>query len=209
MKKKITLAESRFEKIIFASQNKGKIVEVKQILNGLKIELLSLLDFENIPEIIENGKTFEENAKIKAVRTNEKFNLPSIGDDSGLVVEQLNGEPGIYSARYSGENATDEKNNKKLINELKNFDEPHRAKFVCTAVYFDGKNYLKADGELRGRIIKQPKGKKGFGYDPHFIPDSYSKTTAEMNLDEKNKISHRAKAFNQLKDILKEKMEIV
>lgn len=192
------------EKVIFASKNKGKIAEVKKILSELNFELISLLDFKEDLEIEETGNTFEANAKIKATASFEKFKLPSIGDDSGLAVEQLNGAPGIYSARYAGKNATDEQNNKKLILELEKYPEPHKAKFVCTAIFFDGKNFIKAEGELKGRIIKIPRGENGFGYDPHFIPDGFTKTTAEISIEEKNKISHRAKAFNKLKEVLKE-----
>lgn len=192
------------KKIIFASRNKGKIAEVKRILSGLNFELIPLLDFTEDLEIEETGDSFEANAKIKAVKAFEKFNFPSIGDDSGLAVEQLNGAPGIYSARYSGKHATDEQNNKKLILELQKYSEPHKAKFVCTAIFFDGKNFIKTEGELKGKIIKNSRGKNGFGYDPYFVPDGSTKTTAEISIEEKNKISHRAKAFDKLRNTLKE-----
>ena len=189
--------------IIFASQNRGKIYEVSNILNNSNIKILSLLEFEDIPEIIENGDSFEANAKIKAFEVFNKFKLPAIGDDSGLVVEQLNGRPGIYSARYAGEYATDEENNIKLINELKNFSQPHHAKFVCTAAYFNGNDYTVAVGEIKGEIIKNPRGNNGFGYDPLFVPHGFENTMAELTIEEKNKISHRAIAFNELKKLLK------
>lgn len=190
------------KKIVLASKNRGKIKEVKHILQNSEIELISLLDFEDFPEIEETGTTFRENAVIKAEAVYNRLGIPAIGDDSGLAVDQLNGGPGVYSARYSGENATDEKNNKKLIKELKNFPEPHPAKFVCTAVYFDGRAYITAVGEIAGRIINEPRGENGFGYDPYFLPDGYDITTAEMPLEEKNKISHRSKAFNELKILI-------
>jgi len=120
-----------------------------------------------------------------------------------LVVEQLNGEPGIYSARYSGVDATDEKNNLKLLEELKSFPEPHKAKFVCAAVYLDSKNNIITNGEIKGQIISEPRGNNGFGYDPLFLPDGFDKTTAELPPETKNKISHRAKAFGKLKQLLK------
>ena len=190
------------DKIIFATQNKGKLKEVKHIFKDLNVNLLSLLELENVPEIIESGTTFEENAKIKAEIIFDTYRIPTIADDSGIVVEQLDGRPGVYSARFAGEETTDEENNKKLLCELKNFPEPHTAKFVCSAVYFEGEKYLTAYGEVKGRIIKSPRGKNGFGYDPLFLPDGFDKTSGEMELDEKNKISHRAKAFNLLKTLI-------
>lgn len=185
-------------KIIFATKNYGKLKEVSHILGDEYFELLSLNDFNNVGEIVEDGSTFEENAVIKARIVFEKCGYPVVADDSGLVVEQLNGEPGIYSARYAGENATDEENNKNLISRLLSLPQPHKAKFVCSAVYFDGKNMLKAEGEIVGQIIHEQRGKNGFGYDPLFMPDGYNQTTAELSLDEKNKISHRSKAFKSL-----------
>jgi XTP/dITP diphosphohydrolase len=193
--------------VIFASRNKGKIKEVIEILNDANIKLYSLLGMDDTFKIIESGTTFEENAKIKALEVYNAFRIPAIGDDSGLSVEQLNGKPGVYSARYAGENATDDENNEKLLMELQNFPEPHFAKFICSAVYYDGKNFLSAYGELRGRIINSPHGENGFGYDPLFLPDGYSKTTAEIILEEKNKISHRSIAFEKLKDLIKHSME--
>lgn len=193
--------------IIFASKNSGKIMEVSEILKNANIKLLSLLGVDDSPKIIESGTTFEENAKIKAVEVYNAFQIPAIGDDSGLSVDQLNGKPGVYSARYAGENATDDENNGKLLMELQNFPEPHFAKFICSAVYYDGKNFLSAYGELKGRIINSPHGENGFGYDPLFLPDGYSKTTAEISLEEKNKISHRSIAFNALKDLIKKLLE--
>ncbi len=189
--------------IIFATQNSGKINEVKSILGNDSIKLLSLDEFENVPEVIESGDTFEENAKIKAAEIYKKYKIPVIADDSGIVVEQLNGRPGVYSARYAGEEATDEENNNKLIKELSNFPEPHFAKFVCCAVFYNGNQFFTEFGEIKGRIIKNPRGKNGFGYDPIFVPEGYSKTSAELDPDEKNSISHRAIAFNKLKNIIR------
>ncbi len=191
-------------KLIFASKNAGKIREVKNIFNDLKIELISLNDFEDIPIIVEDGNSFEENAKIKAEKVYNYFKINSVGDDSGLSVEQLNGGPGIYSARFAGENSTDEQNNTKLVNELKNLPEPHNAKYVCAAAYFNGNNFIISTGEIQGKIILEPKGNYGFGYDPYFIPDGYNLTMAEIDPVLKNKISHRGIAFNKLKNILLE-----
>lgn len=189
---------NHIQKILFATKNLGKLKEVSHVIGETGIELLSLKDFNNIGEIVEDGRTFEENAIKKANYAYEKLSLPIIADDSGLVVEQLNDEPGIYSARYAGVSATDEENNNKLISKLINLPQPHKAKFVCAAVYFNGSELLKTKGEIVGQIIHEPRGKNGFGYDPLFLPEGYDKTTAELELEEKNKISHRSKAFKLL-----------
>ena len=189
-------------KIIFATGNKGKLKEVRNIFSDTKFEIISFDEIEFTDEIIEDGNTFEENAFIKADTIFKKFNIPVIADDSGLAVEQLNGEPGIYSARYAGEKATYLDNNLKLISELKNYPEPHSAKFVCCAVFVDGTNRISVLGELPGKIIKEFKGEHGFGFDPIFVPDGFNFTLAELGLEEKNKISHRAKAFSELKEKL-------
>ena len=191
------------KEIIIASSNEGKVSEIKEIFAGLDLKIFSLKDFEHVPEIIEDGNSFEANARIKAHIVFEKYKIPAIGDDSGLAVDQLDGRPGIYSARYSGENATYASNNEKLLKELSVFPEPHFAKFVCTAVYFDGTSDICKTGEIKGQIIKVPRGTNGFGYDPVFVPEQYSKTLAELTADEKNKISHRAKAFGEMKDVFK------
>ncbi len=190
------------KKVILASQNKGKIKEVVQILNDLDIEIISLADIDEQIEITEDGDSFEANALIKAKHVYNKFKLPTIADDSGLMVEQLNGAPGIYSARYAGEDGNDKANNKKLLDDLKNYPEPHIAKFVCAAVYYDGEEVHTAMGEFNGRIIDEEHGTHGFGYDPLFVPDDYSITSAEMEPALKNSISHRFNAFNKLKKLL-------
>jgi len=190
-------------KIIFATKNTCKLKEVSHILGDKYFELLSLNDFNNVEEIKEDRNTFEENAIKKAKHVFEKYSIPVLADDSGLVVEQLKGEPGIRSARYASENASDEENNKKLISQLLLLPQLHKAKFVCAAVYYDGNILLKASGEIVGQIIHEPRGANGFGYDPLFIPDGYNQTIAELELDEKNKISHRAKAFNSLLKLIK------
>ena len=190
--------------IIFASRNKGKIQEVKDILAGTPLKIISLLDLNDDEDIIEDGLTFEENAIKKALHVFTKYKTPVIADDSGLLVDQLNGKPGVHSARYSGPNAIDDQNNKKLIEELKPLPEPHPARYFCSAVYYNGQKYLTAGGEEKGIIILNPRGTNGFGYDPLFIPETYSVTMAELDPKEKNKISHRAKAFLELKKKLSE-----
>jgi len=192
------------KEILFASKNEGKVREVRHILNGVNAEILSLNDVGYIDEIHETADTFEGNAKIKAEIIFNKFKLPTIADDSGIIALQLRNEPGVYSARYAGENATDEENNNKLLERLKSFPEPHKGKFVCAAVYYFGADFIVAMGEIAGSIIKKPRGTNGFGYDPLFLPDGYDKTTAELPPEIKNIISHRFKAFNQLKKYLVE-----
>jgi XTP/dITP diphosphohydrolase len=190
------------QKIILATTNKGKLADVKEILKDIDVHILSFLDFNDYPDVEETGKTFLENAILKAKAVFDKYKIPSIGDDSGLESFQLNGEPGIFSARYAGIDADDEKNNLKLIDKLKSFPEPHNGRFVCAASYFDGKEIKSAFGEVRGEIIKKPRGKNGFGYDPLFVPDGYNLTMAELSHEEKNKISHRLNAFKALKKYL-------
>jgi len=192
------------KKIIFASKNEGKVKEVRHILKGLNVEILSLNDVGFKDEIHESADTLEGNAKIKAKIIYDKYRLPTIADDSGIVATQLGNEPGVYSARYAGESATDEENNNKLIERLKSFPEPHRGKFICAAVYYIGTDFVMAKGEVVGKIIKIPRGTNGFGYDPLFLPDGYDKTTAELPSEIKNKISHRYRAFIQLKKYLLE-----
>ena len=192
------------KKIIFASKNEGKVREVRHILAGVNAEILSLNDVGFTDEIPETADTFEENAKIKAELIFNTLKLPTIADDSGIVALQLDDEPGVYSARYAGDNATDAENNNKLLERLKLFPEPHKGKFICAAVYYFGADFIVAMGEIAGRIIKEPRGTNGFGYDPLFLPDGFDKTTAELPPEIKNKISHRFKAFDQLKKYLME-----
>lgn len=192
------------KKIIFASKNEGKVKEVRHILNGINAKILSLNDIGFTEEIHETEDTFEGNAKIKAKIIYDRYKLPTIADDSGIVAMQLGNEPGVFSARYAGENATDGDNNRKLIERLSSFPEPHKGKFVCAAVYYFGAEFKVAMGEIVGSIIKEPRGTNGFGYDPLFLPDGYDKTTAELPPEIKNKISHRFRAFNQLRKFLLE-----
>lgn len=189
-------------KVIFATQNKGKSQEVKNLFEGTNIQIVSLADLGNDIDIEETGTTLYENALIKAKTIYEIYKMPVISDDSGLEIELLNGRPGVYSARYAGENCSFDDNNKKVTEELKSFPHPHRAKFVSQALYFDGSEIISFVGELPGRMIDKPRGNFGFGYDPIFIPDGFANTLAELTLEEKNVISHRAKSFEQLKSKL-------
>jgi XTP/dITP diphosphohydrolase len=193
---------SSLQKVVFATGNKGKLKEVRQIFGNTKIEIISMNELGDIPEIVEDGDTFEDNALKKAKFIYNMFKLPTIADDSGLAIEQLGGEPGVYSARYAGEHCTFDDNNNKVLGQLKDFPEPHNAKFISYAIFYYGNIVERAVGVLRGTIINEKRGGEGFGYDPIFVPEGFDKTLAELSLEEKNKISHRADAFHQLKRIL-------
>jgi len=188
--------------LIFATGNKGKLAEVEKIFENSHFKIISLYDLGDVPEIEETGSTFEENALIKAEAIYNVHKMPVIADDSGLAVEQLNGEPGVYSARYAGENCTYDDNNRKLTESLLHHTTPHKAKFVCSAIFYDGDKKITTIGELHGEMISEFKGTNGFGYDPIFLPDGYERTLAELTTEEKNLISHRAKAFNKLKELI-------
>jgi XTP/dITP diphosphohydrolase len=193
------------KEIIFASKNPGKIKEVSELFKEINIKIISLNDLDGVPDIVEDGSTFEENAIKKARVIYDVLNIPVISDDSGIAVEQLNWLPGVYSARFAGENASDDDNNKMLLESLTGFPEPHKAKYVCFAVFYDGNEYIVESGEINGRITSIARGHNGFGYDPYFIPDEYKFTMAELSPEEKNRISHRAIAFNKLKMKMKER----
>lgn len=188
-------------KIFLATGNKHKIDEIKAIFSSVKdIEILSIKDGIKIPEVVEDGDTFEENSAKKAVEIAKFLNMITIADDSGLCVEVLNGEPGVYSARYS-EEGTDKANNEKLIRNLQG-KENRKAKFVSViSLAKPNGEVFSFRGEVEGTIVDIPKGTTGFGYDPHFYIEKYSKTLAEMP-EVKNKISHRANALMKLRENL-------
>ena len=195
------------EKVILASRNKGKIREIGEILKKYNMEVISR-DDAGLPtdEVEETGETFEENSYIKAKAILDIANVPTIADDSGLMVDALDGEPGVYSARYAGENCTYEDNNIKLLAALKDVPLDKRgAHFVTvlTMLWPDGRKIV-ARGECYGHITTEIRGERGFGYDPVFIPDGYDVSFAEMSADEKNAISHRAKALENLESILEQ-----
>lgn len=192
------------KQFVIASRNEGKIKEIKNALHGINIELLSLENFPDIPEIEEDGRTFEENAVKKARTVFEHTKITTIADDSGLEVEHLNNAPGVHSKRYSGDKATDEQNNEKLLKELEGLDiSDRKARFRCViSLYNPFINELSFEGRCFGYIIDEPKGDGGFGYDPLFVPEGYHKTFAELDLVTKNKISHRGKALTNLRDYL-------
>lgn len=191
------------ERIILASNNKGKIREISEILKPLGYEVISMKDAGFNADIEENGTTFRENAAIKARAIYNAVKAPVIADDSGLEVEYLDGAPGVYSHRYAGENATDADRNNKLLRELSGVPEEKRdAAFVCALCYIDREGKEKfVRGEVRGKIGTEPRGENGFGYDPVFMYGDRS--FAEIPPEEKNRISHRADALKQLCEIMK------
>lgn len=194
------------ETIIAATKNKGKIAEINVIAKDLGLKVISR-DEAGVPdiEIEEDGSSFEENSFKKAYAIMKLTGKPCIADDSGLEVDYLNLEPGIYSARYAGEKATDEENNNKLLKLMKGVPyEDRTARFVCViTLVWPGGNKLVARGECPGHIIDKPKGSNGFGYDPLFVPDGYDVSFGIIPEREKNMISHRAKALTKLAGMLK------
>jgi len=194
-------------KMILASKNKHKLEEIREILKEMDVELISM-DEAGLEDlvIIEDGETFEENSMKKAVTVMEKTNTIALADDSGLEVDYLNGRPGIYSSRFAGEKATDEDNNKKLLDMLAGVEfEKRTARFVSViSVAFPDGRRLSVRGECEGIIGLEKKGIDGFGYDPLFIVPEYNKTFAELGPEIKNKISHRAKALEKLRKELKD-----
>lgn len=197
----------RMQQIIFATGNEGKMKEIRQILANLIVnceetQILSMKQAGLAPDIVEDGKSFEENAVIKAKAVAELVkDAIVIADDSGLVVDYLNGEPGIYSARYLGEDTPYSVKNAYLIERLKGVeDEKRTARFVCAiAAVLPGGEVLCETADIEGRIGYEPKGDNGFGYDPIFYVPAYRKTTAELSEEEKNEISHRGKALRALR----------
>lgn len=193
------------EQIIIASRNKGKLKEFKQLFKEEDIKVLSLDDLqETIPEIEETGQTFHENAQLKAEAVASIVKKPVIADDSGLIVDALDGEPGVFSARYAGEPTDDVKNYEKLLEKLQGVAKEDRtARFVAVlALARPGEDTLYFEGVCEGTIAKEPKGEHGFGYDPIFIPKQFNVTLAELMEEEKNKISHRFHALQRLKQWL-------
>ena len=194
------------KKIIFASNNEGKIKEVKQICSDMNVEIISMKEAGIELDIEENGTTFEENALIKAEAIMKVTGQITIADDSGLEVDYLGGEPGVYSARYIGHDTPYDIKNQAIIDRLKGVEEKDRtARFVCAmaAVFPDGRHFT-TRGTMEGIIGYEIKGSNGFGYDPIVYLPQYQKTSAELSPEEKNKISHRGEALEKLKNQLTE-----
>jgi XTP/dITP diphosphohydrolase len=193
-------------KIVIATRNRGKLAELRRILDGLGVELCSAEDL-SLPEFIETGDSFVQNALGKARAAVKASGLPALADDSGLVVDGLNGEPGVRSARYAGPQADDQENLRLLLQRLRSL--PNRsAQFVCVAVLVapDGREWT-AEGRIDGHIVDEPRGNGGFGYDPIFQPVGELRTTAEMSPAEKDAISHRGRAFRALRPAVAELLE--
>jgi len=191
-------------KIVIATSNQNKLRELKELLKGFDVQLLSLTDFPNCPPVVEDGESFAENALKKAQTICAHTGLLTIADDSGLEVDCLEGRPGIFSARYAGEGADDRNNYEKLLQEIKGVAPENRsARFRCVlAIAAPSGRQRIVDGEYRGFIITEPRGENGFGYDPVFLDTTSGLTFAEMTPEHKNQISHRACALQELVKIL-------
>lgn len=192
---------SDVKEIIIATKNKGKVDEFKHIFKNYDIEATSLLDLSiDTPEVEETGETFKENAQLKAEGICSYLKKPVIADDSGLVIDALNGKPGIHSARYAGDAKNDHENIKKVLKELEHISmEDRTARFVCVlAIARPGHQTIFQTGNCEGTISFSVEGKNGFGYDPIFIPTGYTKTMAQLTDEEKNQISHRRNAIQQM-----------
>ena len=192
--------------IVLATKNKDKIKEIKKILRDLKIKILSIEDFNNIPDVDENGETLEENAIKKAKEISEWTGKIALADDSGLEVDVLDRLPGVRSARFAGENCSYVDNNKKLLKLMRNVPlKKRKAVFKCVMALAFPKGRVKtAMGICRGIISTESRGETGFGYDPVFIIPRYGRTIAELGPEIKNKISHRAKALKKMRQILED-----
>ncbi|MCF3941913.1 XTP/dITP diphosphatase [Oceanobacillus alkalisoli] len=192
------------KEIIIATRNQGKVKEFIDFFQPYGVNVQSLLDIaeQQLPDIEETGNSFAENAALKAEQIAEMLNRPVLADDSGLVVDALDGAPGIYSARYAGEDKSDEANNQKLLQKLQDVPQAERtARFVCVlAIAIPGEKTKFYEGTCEGEISVAPHGKNGFGYDPLFIPNGYQQTMAELSASEKNQISHRSNAIKQLEN---------
>ena len=197
-------ADSIHRRLVLATRNPGKIIEIRSILRELPVEIKSLSDFPDLPDVVEDGKTFEQNAFKKAREIFLALHIPALADDSGLEVYSLGMRPGVYSARYAGEHVSYADNNRKLLGEMNGMPPgQRRARFRCVTA-FASENFEKVtEGICEGRIIEAPRGTGGFGYDPLFVPEGYQETFGELPLETKNRLSHRAKALGLMSEILR------
>ena len=191
------------QKLLLATRNQGKIVEFRRILDALApgaIELVGLDQFPDLHDVDETGSTFQENALLKAREMSEATGLPAIADDSGLCVDALNGDPGIFSARWAGTHGDDKANLEKVLDQLKDVaDKDRTAYFICVAALYlpQGTSHCE-EGRFYGTILKSPVGENGFGYDPIFQPDGLEISSAQMSAEEKDLVSHRGKALRAI-----------
>ena len=191
--------------LVLASGNKGKLAEFQRLLDGLDVQIHSMIEYPEIGEIVEDGSTFAENALIKARAVCKATGKPAMADDSGLAVDALNGAPGIYSARFAGEQRSDADNNAKVLQLMETVADADRtARFFCVIaiVLPDGREYT-VEGTCEGTILHALRGEGGFGYDPLFYVESMNKTFAELTMEEKNRISHRGHANRKAVEIIR------
>jgi XTP/dITP diphosphohydrolase len=192
--------------IVLATRNKHKILEIKTILHDLPLEILTLNDFPDVPALREDGETFQENSLQKAQAVHQHTKLPALADDSGLEVFYLSGRPGVVSARYAGEGASDEMNNEKLLGQMRGVAPRRRkAQFRAVLTLLDEKGVDVTEGICPGTLAELGRGTNGFGYDPIFIPSGFSRTYAELTAEEKNQISHRARALAAMREVLRQR----
>ena len=186
--------------LVIATRNPGKTSEIRDLLKDFPVEIKNLDDFGPIPEVEEDGDTFDDNAYKKASFAAEVLGIPALADDSGLVVEALDGAPGVYSARYAGENATDEQRCSRLLNELET-ETNRKAAFECVvSIAVPGGPALTYEGRCEGVIAEQPAGENGFGYDPVFYYPPLKKTFAQLTREEKSRVSHRGRALGEIRE---------
>ncbi len=194
-------------KLLLATRNQGKIVEFRRILDAIapgSIELVGLDAFPDLHDVDETGTTFEENALLKAREMSEATGLPAIADDSGLCIDALNGDPGIFSARWAGVHGDDQANLEKVLGQLKDVpDEKRGAYFICVAALYlpDGRTFCQ-EGRFYGSILRTPVGENGFGYDPIFAPEGLDISSAQMSSEEKDAVSHRGKALRAIAPVV-------
>jgi XTP/dITP diphosphohydrolase len=187
-------------KLVIATRNAGKLREIRDIFDFTGLEVSSAFDYPEIPDVVEDGDTFEANAVKKAVEIAQATGCWALADDSGLEVDALDGAPGVYSARYAGEPCSNKANNEKLLRELAGQDS-RTARFRCVIALSNPEGHARTvDGDCRGSIAEQERGNHGFGYDPLFVPEGFSETFAELSPEEKHSISHRGRALQKAHD---------
>jgi len=208
-KKQFWESSAMDKKLLLATRNQHKKRELEAMLADLELEILTLDDIPNLPEIIEDGASFAENATKKARETAALTHITCLADDSGLSVDALGGKPGVYSARFAGPDANDDRNNEKLLGLMEVVpDEERTAAFVCAIALADTDgNTAVVEGSCPGRIIREKAGAGGFGYDPLFVPEGYTLTFAQLDAEEKNRISHRGRALVLARSVIEHYMQ--